>query len=292
MKKYLVIGAGPVGKRVAAWSESSLLTSRTKPTGWQGAWQALDATDAEAMRRMAADFDGVILCAAPPLGRWLSDFEPLVRGTISGLSGSGKTLVFASNLYAYGPQSGVLTESSPELAPGPKGRLRAKLDRLVLDAHGSSLRTAVVRASSFYGPEVRQSILETDAIVGMRSGKAVNALASVDQPHSMTYIDDFARALLNVAGCPEAHGQLWHAPMQTLTLRELVEAFGQKMGIAPRFRIAPPVLVRLHPAMRDLRETLYSYQRPFVASDEKYREAFGGRSSVEEAVAQTLAWLK
>lgn len=291
-EQVLVIGAGSVGKRVAALSAQATLASRTPPQGWQGTWKKLDATDSAAVCELARDFDTVILCAAPPLKLWLGEFEPLVRGVLSGLAGSGKTLVFASNLYAYGPPAGVLTESSPTAAPGPKGQLRAKLDRLILEAHGPGLKTAVVRASSFYGPEVTQSILGTQDIAGLPQGRPIDALASVDNPHSVTYIDDFARALLQVAARPAAHGQVWHAPIQTLTLRELAGQFAGQLGTTPRFRVAPPWLVRVHPAMRDLRETLYSYSQPFVASDSKYTAQFGAGTSVEQAVAETLTWMK
>lgn len=85
--------------------------------------------------------------------------------------------------------------------------------------------------------------------------------------------------------------QVWHAPMQTLTLRELAGQFAGQLGATPRFRVAPPWLVRVHPAMRDLRETLYSYSQPFVASDSKYTAQFGAGTRVEQAVAETLAWM-
>ena len=74
-------------------------------------------------------------------------------------------------------------------------------------------------------------------------------------------------------------------------LRELAEAFGEQLGVTPRFRVAPPLLVRLHPGMRELRETLYSYQRPFVASDAKYAARFGPGTGVDAAVEGTLGWL-
>jgi hypothetical protein len=50
---------------------------------------------------------------------------------------AGSKLVFSDNLYAYGPAGGPMTEQTPQLAQGPKGRIRIEMalsnSRRVLD---------------------------------------------------------------------------------------------------------------------------------------------------------------
>ncbi|TSA79936.1 NAD-dependent epimerase/dehydratase family protein [Deinococcus detaillensis] len=303
MQKALVIGLGPLGKRVIKELESrgieALGSSRSRPAGFTGHWQALDARDSVQVRTCAQDYDLVFLCAAPKLTRWTAEFADLVSGVLKGLAQTSTTLVFASNMYAYGPPSGTLTEQSPEHPVGPKGKLRQHLDRAVLDAdQEGDLRTAVVRGSSFYGPQVASSMVGATQIQSMLNGKAVDALGSVDQPHSFTYIDDFARAMVTVALDKDAWGQVWHAPMQqAITLRGFMTALGQPLRIVPRFRVAGLVIVNVmalfNPDMRELKETLYAYTRPFVVSDAKYRAAFNDDATpLAETLRQTMQSLK
>ncbi|NHC44335.1 NAD-dependent epimerase/dehydratase family protein [Motilibacter aurantiacus] len=294
--QQLVIGLGPLGRRVVEELRTRgipvVAASRNRVEGLGAEWRQLDASDAEQVRAVAADCEVVHLCAAPPLTSWVEEFDALVGGLLDGLRDSGKTLVFASNLYAYGPQQGTLTEASPELATGPKGALRKRLDRRVLDAPG--LRTAVVRGASFYGPGVETSMAGRSELAALAAGKPVPALGSVDQPHTMTYIDDFARAMVNVASSDSALGQVWHAPMQEPTThRELMTAFGEVLGAQPKFRIAGPAVMNLmslfNPTMKALKETFYTYTSPHVADSSKYAAAFGEAATpLKEAVTLTV----
>lgn len=294
--RELVIGCGPVGRavlrRLRNQGISAVGASRDRPEGPIGEWRALDASRSDQVADVARSFSTVYLCAAPPLTLWTTEFHPLVKGVLDGLKDSGATLVFASNLYAYGKQDAPLTEDSQELATGPKGSLRGRLDREVLAASG--LSTAVVRASSFFGPQVPSSRAGSAELLALKEGRPIPALGSVDQPHSMTYIDDFARAMVRIAHRPDAHGRVWHAPMQPpLTQRELLERFGREIGAEPTFRLAGPFLLRMlglfNADMRALRETFHSHAEPFIAESTRYDEAFDDApTDLDTAIKETL----
>lgn len=301
MQHAVVIGNGSLGRQVLADLQhrgvDATVGSRTRPAGGDDRWVHLDASEETSVRSATRGADAVLLCAAPPLTRWSEDFEPLVRGTLAGLADSGATVVFASNMSPYGPCHGEpLTEDTTEDPAGPKARLRAHLDQLVLSAHDrSGLRTAVVRASSFYGPGVDVSVAGSRQLAALAAGEKVDALGSVDQPHSLCFIDDVARAIVDVALEESAHGQVWHAPVQDpLTLREFMTELGQEIGVEPRFRVASPLIVAVMSAfnadMRAVRESLYSYTSPFLVSDVKYRTQFGtGATPRRETLVATLA---
>jgi nucleoside-diphosphate-sugar epimerase len=195
-------------------------------------------------------------------------------------------------MYAYGRQDGALAEVSPELATGPKGRLRARLDHAVLAAENG--RSAVVRASSFYGPDVLTSRSGAAELKALKDMRAIPALGSVDQPHSMTYIDDFGRAMVNIAREKSAHGQIWHAPVQpAITQRELLSEFSSHLGAEPKFRLASLPLLKFlglfNPTMKALQETYYSHAEPFVVSSDKYSQAFNDHPTpLSSAVEATL----
>ncbi|WP_103063715.1 NAD-dependent epimerase/dehydratase family protein [Actinomyces qiguomingii] len=294
----LVIGCGPVGRSVVrvltTRGQAVTAASRNRPHGFSDDWVRLDANNASAVARVAAGAERVYLCAAPPMVRWASEFEPLVSAVLAGLK-EGTTLVFAGNLYPYGDQGIVISESSRELARGPKGRLRARLDQMVLSSRG--LSTAVVRSSSFYGPGVGTSRAGRAEIEAMMAGKPVPALGSPDELHSMTYIDDFGRALVNVAHDRSSHGRVWLAPVQpAMSQRELLTAIGSGPGVKPKFRVANSFMLAafglVSPTMRSLRETYYIHAKPFLVDSSQYTEHFGdAATSLEDSVAQTLGAL-
>lgn len=302
MKRVLVIGVGSLGRRVLEQLQTdgveAIGASRTRPRGAFGEWSGLDARDKDEVSRRAQGADAVILCAVPPLNRWSKDFEDVVRGTLAGLRDLNTTLVSASSMAPYGRCIEPFSESSPERPIGPKGRLRQRLDALTLAAHqphgvrdqsnahdqcndGGGLHTAVVRSGSFFGPGVDVSMVGSSQIAAAAHGHKIDALGSVDQPHSLTYIDDFARALVRVAADPMAHGQVWHAPVQpAMTVRGFMTTVTTELAgtEAPRFRIATPFMVGVlglfNPTMRALKEGMHQYMAPFLVDDSRYRAAF------------------
>lgn len=295
-QQELVIGCGPVGQAVLRQLEKAgipaIAASRHRPESISTEWVKLDASQAEDVAKLADSVSTIYLCAAPPLTEWTEEFDGIIEGVLEGIRGTDTVLVYASNLYAYGEQEGPLTEQSPELASGAKGKLRARLDHRILEAGGP--RCAVVRGSSFYGPEVATSRAGAAELKALRDGQPIPALGSADQPHSMTYIDDFARAMVNIAHNESALGQIWHAPVQpALTQRELLTKFGQRLDAEPKFRIAGDFLVKFlglfNPTMRALKDTFYVHAEPFVASSEKYNTAFNdGPTELDVAIDETL----
>ena len=81
-----------------------------------------------------------------------------MNGILGGSAATGVRLVYADNLYAYGPIDGPLTEDLASRATGPNGRVRAMLADQLLMAHAAgTVRATIGRASDYYGPWGRQS---------------------------------------------------------------------------------------------------------------------------------------
>ena len=81
------------------------------PDGAQGA--AADAADPAQAARAAAGASVLYHCASPPYTRWPELFPALTRSILDAAESSGAKLVFADNLYAYGPVDGPLREDLP-----------------------------------------------------------------------------------------------------------------------------------------------------------------------------------
>ena len=95
------------GRRVRAVSRGG-----QAPDGATG--MAADASDRAQAARAAAGASVIYHCASPPYTQWPELF-PILTGSILGAAeSSGAKLVFADNLYAYGPVDGPLREDLPD----------------------------------------------------------------------------------------------------------------------------------------------------------------------------------
>jgi nucleoside-diphosphate-sugar epimerase len=129
-------------------------------------------------------------------------------------------------------------------------------------------------------------------------GKPAQVLGNPDVPHSVTFIDDFARALVTLGEQDDAPGQVWHVPCpETVTMRRFVEVVFEEAGHPPRLRAAPrwglALAAPFNPTLRAVREQLYQSERPWVVDSSKFERAFGWRASpLSEAVRATVAWYR
>ena len=192
-----------------------------------------DITDPDAVRRAVTGAAVIYHTANAPYDRWPALLPPLMDGILGGSAGTGATLVYADNLYAYGPVDGPLTEGLPYRATGPNGRVRATLADQLLTAHAAgTVRATIGRASDYYGPWGRQSTAGERLFEPALAGKSTQVLGDPDLPHTFTYLGDFARGLVTLGTHDEALGQVWHVPSaETITTREFAslvfEAAGQ-----------------------------------------------------------------
>jgi nucleoside-diphosphate-sugar epimerase len=258
-----------------------------------------DLTDAASVRAACQGAAVVYQCANVPYKEWHAQFPAMMAGAIAGASAANARLVFADNLYMYGKVDGPMTESTPYRPNGPKGELRAKLANTLMDAHKSgAVRATIGRASDYYGGG-------TNAIGGdlvfapLMAGKKVNWVGSLDAPHTMSYVENFAKGLVTLGERDEALGEIWHIPSgEPLTGRQFLtmafEAAGKPAQIG---NYARPMLILAGlfiPAARDVQETLYQFEAPFIMDTSKYERTFGAGWLIphREAIRRTVDWYR
>ena len=282
---HLVIGAGPVGSALAsrlaaAGADVTVVTrSGSGPQGPGIRRVALDASSATALLE-AAPAAAIYNCANPPYHRWPQEWPPLASAFIAYARRTGAVLVTCSNLYGYGPHDGPLTEDLPLAATGAKGRVRSQMwaDALALHEAGE-IRVTEVRGSD-YVCAGEQSRMGDRVVPRILAGKGVQLVGALDTPHTWTSPGDVAR-LMAVAGSDErAWGKAWHVPSNApRTQREVVCEIADAAAV-PRVKVSgvpAPMLWGLglvNPAIRELKETDYQFNAPFILDDSAARTAF------------------
>jgi nucleoside-diphosphate-sugar epimerase len=261
---------------------------------------AADAADPAQTRTACEGATVVYHCAQPPYERWAAEFPALTQSIADAAAGAGARLVYADNLYAYGPVDGPLTEELTWLATTRKGRVRARMAERLLGGHRSgTLQVAIGRSSDYYGPGGANSVVGAILFGAAAKGERARWMGRLDVPHSLNYLQDVARALATLGVRPEAPGEVWHLPAaQPLTGRAFVEliaaALGRPVKVTATSRLALRIAGVFDPRARESTEMLYQWERPLVLDASKFQRAFGPFQPTphHQAIATTVAWFR
>ncbi len=259
----------------------------------------IDAADPAQAREACEGAAVVYHCIGLPYARW-PEFPSLARGILEGTAYAGAKLVYADNVYAYGPVDVPMTEDFPPQASTKKGLIRASVAQSLMSAHSAGkVRVAIGRGSDFFGP------FATDAaIMGSRvfaralADKSAQLIGNPDRLHTYTFIDDFGKALVILGERDDALGTSWHVPSApATTTRAFVEGVYAALGKRPRLRVAPRFAVvllgRFDDNIRELREMFYQFERDFVVDSSRFEAAFGVQPTpLPVAIRQTLEWFR
>ena len=257
-----------------------------------------DVGTIEGARRACHGAAVVYHCVQPDYTKWAELFPPLTQAVIEGATVSGAKLVFADNLYLYGPPDGPMTEETTQRAAGTKGRVRIEMAEAILRAHADGrLRTTIGRSSDYYGPRGTNTTAGDNIMKPALRGRKTRWLGSLDQPHTLNYLEDMARALVILGERDDADGQAWHLPAaEPLTGRQFLELVFAEAGHPPKISVASRPVIRLlglvKPRVRELNETMYQFDRPFVSDATRFQTTFGPFEPTphSEAVSRTVTW--
>ena len=284
----IVFGTGQVGNALAAHlaglGHPVRAVSRHRPAALAGVdWRSADAADPEAAADAAKGAAVIYQCLNAPYNQWPERFPPLQRGVLAAAERSGALLVSLENLYGYGPTGGrPMTEDLPLAATGAKGRARAAMTaELLAAANAGRVRIAIGRASDFFGPGVTQGSVLGERVFGNAlAGRRADFIGNPGLPHTYSYVPDIAAGLAALGTDGRAVGQVWHLPgPATGTTRALLDLLAGQVGHQVAVRSLPKLAVRalglVNPVLRELAETSYQFDEPFVLDTSKYQAAFG-----------------
>jgi len=304
---HVVFGSGPLGlavlRELRRQGRRVRMVNRSGRPVHAGDTQAetvgANAADPAQARAACADAAVVFHCVGLPYPRW-PEFPAIAAGIIEGAASAGARLVYGDNLYMYGPLDRPMTEDLPSAATSRKGRIRAEVARMLMDANAAGkLAVGIGRGSDFFGPFATDAAMMGSRVFARAlAGKPAQLVGDPDRLHTFTFIDDFARALVLIGDREVARGHIWHVPSAPATSgREFVRMVYRALGRPARLQVAPRLVISLggwfDPQMRELGEMLYQFERDFVMDSSRFQQAFGmAPTPLEAAVGRTLDWFR
>jgi nucleoside-diphosphate-sugar epimerase len=288
MGTQVIVGAGSVGTATAtalvdAGHEVVVVTRSGSGPDRPGIRKvACDASDPTALAAVVRGADSLVNCANPPYDRWAALWPPMAAAMLDAATRTGAVLAIMGNLYGYGPVDHPMTEADPLAATGTKGRIRARMWEDALAAHRAGrVRVTEARASDFYGPGVVETSFFGRNVDRLLAGRRAYVLGDPDVPHAATYVPDVGRTLAVLATDERAWGRPWHVPTApAVTQRQLAARFCEIAGASPA-RVAPipravlSAVGLVSPQVRELRETRYQFDRPFLLDSSACIATFG-----------------
>lgn len=303
---HVIAGKGPVGSATAdgllALGHRVRVLSRSGAPAGSGTEMehvAVDVADAAAVADATRGADAIYNCLNPAYHRWATDWPPMADALLDAAERNDAVLVTMSNLYGYGPVDAPLTEDLPLAATGTKGTVRARMWADALARHQAGrVRVTEARASDFYGPGVTDGgYLGERAVPRLLRGRKVQVIGDPTQPHSWSYIPDVGAALVRLGTDQRAWGRAWHVPTaEARSVTEMVALLCDAAGVAPVGVSALPWPVVqaggvFVPFLKELRETRYQWDRPFVMDSTAFTSTFGDRATpVADGAAATILW--
>ena len=302
-KLHVIIGSGPVG--LAVMDELIKNGAEVRLVNRSGKADipkeitvlGADVSDPNEAAHVCQGANVVYHCAAPPYRKWEDLFPPLTRGIIAGAKNAGARLVYADNLYAYGPAPQPMNEDLPLQERGPLTNTRKKMQEMLMDAHqAGELEVVIIKASDYYGPRATGTHMGDRVFPNLLKGKAPSIIGDPDQPHSFTFIRDFAKAMVLAGQSPEAAGEVYHVPeAETLTSREFIQRAasiaGKNIKVTGMSKGMMTLLGIFVPILRTLKEEVYQFEQPFIIDSNKFEAQFGNISTpLNEALEETLEW--
>ena len=259
-----------------------------------------DMLSLEQTRKAVAGAEHVYNCIGIPYTKWLKLFPKINKNVIEAVAETKALLIYADNLYMYAPINGEeITEEHPQNTTSKKGILRKELaEELLRQQEMGRIKVVIVRMGDFYGPNVVNGF--TDKLFpNALAGKAASWIGDLDKKHSLIYIEDAAEGLVLTGQHPELTGKVWHLEgAEALTGREFITMINKQLHQEPKVKSLTKrtilILSPIVPIVREIKELLGQWEKPFVIDGTRFKEATGRSDYTphEEAIQETLEWFK
>lgn len=259
---------------------------------------AADVTSKTGMAAIARRSELMFSCTDMPYDKW-ADFYPATANALAyALSETNAKLVVADNLYSYGNVAGKeMNEKMPHTAKTKKGNIRAGvINTLLYSGETFNNRVAFVKAADFIGPRIHKGIFGNDFLHSVYHGKTVRLFGNINLPHTFTYINDFASAMINVGAANDTFGQIWHVPnAPALSLDKWLHLFEVVTNKKIKKSVTPKFIIRIaglfNSFIKELYEMAYQFEYPYLVNHDKYLNRFGNHITYpSDIVKETVDW--
>ena len=212
---------------------------------------------------------------------WKEQFPIIMRNVIDACIHQKAKLVFFDNTYMYGKTEGLITEGTPFLATGIKGKARGKTANMLLDEIKKNTITAMIcRAPEFYGP--RNTIGITNAMIfeNIKKSKKLRVVLRDDTLRTLIYTPDAGKATAWLANQTDTYNQTWHLPCDTnrLTSKQFIQLISSIYGKELSYMIVKGWMLKLaglfNPNAKEVIELLYRYETDNLFDCSKFMKRF------------------
>ena len=285
--KYLITGAGPVGRAVArelaSRGHECLIMSRHDTTVNLGPRVQNITGDATSKESYPANIDGIAHCihAAYNAEQWRKLLIPAEETALRIAAERTIPIVFPESIYGFDPNCEEVSPTTP-LTGSRHGKpgVRAQLidTRLASRAH-----TISVIAADLFGPDSGPGCVYHQLIIGKRFPLA---LINPHAKHSVTYLPDFGRALADALLDPTSAPIVATPCAPALTQAE----FADRAGCHRTPITIHPWMLKLggllSTDLRGLVEMTYLWERPSILTGATARWK---ATPIEQALRETAS---
>jgi len=287
----LVIGAnGGIGRETCValrrhgWQVRALV--RTPPeAGKDGIdWRAGDAMKAEDVLHASAGVDVIVHAVNPPGYRgWERLVLPMLDNTLAAAKANHARVVLPGTIYNYGADAfPVLSEASPQHPCTRKGEIRAEMERRLLHASASGVRTLVLRCGDFFGPRAGNNWFAQGLVQAGKPVRRIQYPGRYDLGHAWAYLPDVGEVLARLLDREHelADVDSFHFGGHWLDGHAMLDAIRRVTGDSTiRAGTFPWWLARLaspfNETLRELCKMRYLWRAPIRLDDRKLRAFLG-----------------
>jgi nucleoside-diphosphate-sugar epimerase len=266
-------------------------------------WKAGDAMNAADVRAAAAGAQFIFHGAHPAhYAHWDDWGLRMFENSIAAAKASGARLIVPGNIYNYGPDAGAFVAETARQNPlTEKGRIRVRMEAMLADAAHDGVRSLVVRANDYIGPNSPSSWFGTAMVKPGKPLRAITYPGRREVGHGFAYLPDLAEAIARLAAIDDRL-----APAETVHFgghwfdhgEDFCDAVGRAAGIADlKVRRFPWLAIwALRPVWglaRGLWEMRYLWREPLRLDNAKLVALIGPEphTPIDQALRETLAAL-
>ncbi|EJL84824.1 nucleoside-diphosphate-sugar epimerase [Herbaspirillum sp. CF444] len=313
-KTALVLGAtGGIGGEMArklqarGWTVRALHRNAGNMAARPGRdrfnWIQGDAMQRADVVAAARGVDLIVHAVNPPgYQRWAELILPMIDNSIAAAQDFGARILLPGTIYNYGPDAlPHPDEESPQRPVTRKGAIRVEMERRLQAASADGVRSLIVRAGDFFGPQAGNNWFSQGMI---KPGKMPTAITNPGKPglgHQWTYLPDLAETMMQLTEREEALAPFarfhmlghWDADgMQMVNaIRRAVGNTALPMRSFPWWLLAPAA--PFVPLFKEMQEMRYLWQQPVRMENTRLLEVLGNEphTPLDEAVRTTLEGL-
>ena len=231
---------------------------------------------------------------------WRTQWPKLMKNILEACKINNSKFVFFDNIYIYGKVDGWITEDSPVKPDSEKGKVRAKLHKMIMnEVEQGNLKAIIARAADFYGPDTPLGFVNILVFDNYKKGKKAQWMIDVNKKHTFTYTPDAGNATAILGNTESAYNQVWHLPTNknVLTGREFIELAAKAFGVNPEYTVLKKWMLSMVglfvKEIKENNEMLYQNNSDYLFDSTKFEKAFNYQPiSYKEGINSTAASMK